>query len=550
MSVPAEEVISRLMAAAPPELAAQVRPLVEGLGRTLKQLAELEVSDQEPATVFVWPRPPEARPGPDRTPATQPVPPRPQTPADLCYLSLTEVAQLIRTKAVSPVEVVRAVLARAEGLNPRLNAFITLMPEEALAAARAAEAEILAGNWRGPLHGIPFSVKDIFPVAGVRNTAGSRVFADQVALADCEVVRRLKGAGAIIFGKNHLHEFAYGVTNNNPHFGAARNPWNPDHIPGGSSGGSAVAVAAGIGYGSMGSDTGGSIRIPAALCGVSGLKPTYGRVSRAGVFPLAWSLDHCGPLARTARDLAAILEAIAGFDPADPASAGVPVGGYLAALTGDLRGLRLGVAANFFFDDVSPEVEGAVREAVKVLAGLGAEVKGVALPFIEYAGPAATAISLAEAAAFHRPLLAERAPDYGFDVRARLEFGLEIPAALYLHAQRARRLILGQLLEAFREVDALVVPATPVTAPALGQARVEINGREYDVRSTLTRFTGPFNLAGLPALAIPCGFDGRNLPIGLQVVGRPFDEGTVLRVGDAYQRATDWHRRRPPAAEE
>jgi aspartyl-tRNA(Asn)/glutamyl-tRNA(Gln) amidotransferase subunit A len=544
MFVPDETVLARLLQNAPPEVAAEVRPLVEGLRRTVERLVELEVSDQEPATVFTWggaPAAGEAAGFPGGAAGQTP-----ETGVDLCYLSLVEAAELVRTRQVSPVELTRAVLDRAERLNPRLNAFISLTADEALAAAKAAEAEVAAGNWRGPLHGIPVSVKDIFAVAGVPNTAGSKVFAGRVAGSDCEVVRRLKAAGAVIFGKSHLHEFAYGVTSTNPHYGPARNPWNPDHIPGGSSGGSAAAVAAGIGYGSMGSDTGGSIRIPAALCGVSGLKPTYGRVSRAGVFPLAWSLDHCGPLARTARDLAAILEAVAGFDPADPASAGVPVGDYLAALTGDLRGLRLGVAANFFFDDVSPEVERAVREAVKVLAGLGAELREVALPFIEYAGPAATAISLAEAAAFHRPLLAERAPDYGFDVRARLEFGLWLPAAVYLHAQRARRLILGQMLEAFRDVDVLVTPATPVTAPGVGQARVEINGREYDVRSTLTRFSSPFNLAGLPALAIPCGFDGRGLPIGLQVVGRPFDEGTVLRVGDAYQRATDWHRRRPP----
>ncbi len=546
MSVPAEEIVSRLTAGVPPELAAEIRPLVEGLSRTVERLLELEAADHEPATVFVWTRPPQVQAGPGPGPAARPVPPRPQTPADLCYLSLTEAAELVRTREISPVELLQAVVERAERLNPELNAFITLMPEEALAAARAAEAEISAGNWRGPLHGIPLSVKDIFPVAGVRNTAGSKVFADHVAPADCEVVRRLKAAGAVIFGKNHLHEFAYGVTSNNPHFGPARNPWNPDHVPGGSSGGSGVAVAAGIGYGSIGSDTGGSIRIPAALCGVSGLKPTYGRVSRAGVFPLAWSLDHCGPLARTARDLAAILEAIAGFDPADPASADLPAGGYLAALTGNLQGLRLGVPANFLFDDVAPEVEGAVREAVRVLADLGAEVKEVALPFVEYAGAAAAVVITAEAAAVHRELLAQRAPDYGLDVRARLEFGLKIPAAVYLQAQRARRLILGHLLDVLREVEALVMPAVPVTAPRLGQARVEINGREYDVRGTLTRLSSPFNLAGLPALVIPCGFDGRGLPIGLQVVGRPFDEGTVLRVGDAYQRVTDWHLRRPP----
>ncbi len=546
MFIPGEEVLTRLLEKAPPDLAAEVRPLVEGLRRTVERLAELEVADHEPATVFVW-----GRVEPTETRAGSPAPdtaarPQPEIGADLCYLSLTEAAELVRSRRVSPVELTQAVLARAERLNPRLNAFITLMADQALAAARAAEAEIAAGNWRGPLHGIPVSVKDIFPVAGVKNTAGSKVFADFVAAADCEVVRRLRAAGAVIFGKNHLHEFAYGVTNNNPHYGPARNPWNPDCVPGGSSGGSGVAVAAGIGYGSLGSDTGGSIRIPASLCGVSGLKPTYGRVSRAGVFPLAWSLDHCGPLARTVADLAALLEAIAGFDGADPASAAVPVDDYRGGLTGEVRELRVGVAANFFFDDVAPEVEQAVRAAAQTLAGLGAAVREVALPFIEYAGPAATVISMSEAAAFHHRLLAERAEAYGADVRARLEFGLALPAAVYLHAQRARRLILEQVLDVFREIDVLVTPATPVTAPRIGQARVEVNGRDYDVRSTLTRFSSPFNLVGFPALVVPCGFDGRGLPVGLQIVGRPFEERTVLRVGDAYQRVADWHRRRPP----
>jgi aspartyl-tRNA(Asn)/glutamyl-tRNA(Gln) amidotransferase subunit A len=544
MFVPDEAVLTRLLENAPPEVAAEVRPLVEGLRRTVERVVELEVSDQEPATVFTWGGAPSAEEaaGSPGGAAGQ----TPETGVDLCYLSLVEAAELVRTRQVSPVELTRAVLERAERLNPRLNAFISLMADEALAAARAAEAEVAAGNWRGPLHGIPVSVKDIFAVAGVPNTAGSKVFAGRVAGSDCEVVRRLKAAGAVIFGKNHLHEFAYGVTSNNPHYGPARNPWDPDRVPGGSSGGSGVAVGAGIGYGSMGSDTGGSIRIPAALCGVSGLKPTYGRVSRSGVFPLAWSLDHCGPLARAAADLAALLEAVAGFDPADPGSADVPGGGCRAGLTGDVRGVRVGIPTNFFFDEVAADVEGAVRTAIETLAGLGAEVREVALPFIEYAGPAATVIIMAEAAAVHHRLIAERAADYGADVRARLEFGLWLPAAVYLHAQRARRLILGQMLEVFRDVDVLVTPATPVTAPRVGQSRVEINGREYDVRSTLTRFTSPFNLVGFPALVVPCGFDHRGLPVGLQVVGRPFEEATVLRVGHAYQQATNWHRRRPP----
>ncbi len=544
MLIPDEAVLTRLLENVPAEVAAEVRPLVEGLRRTVERLVELEVVEYEPATVFAWGGLSPA--GGERRPPAEPAVGVPGTATDLCYLSLTEAAELVRTRRTSPVDLVRAVLDRAEKVNPRLNAFISLMADEALAAARAAEAEIIGGNWRGPLHGIPLSVKDIFAVAGVPNTAGSKIFADRVAGSDCEVVRRLKAAGAVIFGKNHLHEFAYGVTSNNPHYGPARNPWDPDRVPGGSSGGSGVAVAAGIGYGSMGSDTGGSIRIPASLCGVSGLKPTYGRVSRSGVFPLAWSLDHCGPLARSVADLAIILEAIAGFDPADPGSANVPGENYRTALTGDIRGVRVGVGANFFFDEVSAGVEKAVRAAVETLAGLGAEIREVALPFIEYAGAAATVIIMAEAAAVHQQLIAVRAADYGPDVRARLEFGLTVPAAVYLHAQRARRLILGQVLDALQDVEVLVTPATPVTAPRIGQARVEINGRDYDVRSTLTRFSSPFNLVGFPALVIPCGFDGQGLPVGLQVVGRPFDEKTILRVGDAYQRATDWHRRRPP----
>src|SRR5919204_1112030 len=360
--------------------------------------------------------------------------------ADLCHLPLADVARLLRARAVSPVEVAEAVLARAERLQPALNAFIRIDGEALLLGARQAEEQLDRGDARGPLHGVPISLKDLFDVAGQPTTAGSRILDDHRPSRDATVWARLRGAGALLIGKANLHEFAYGATTVNPHYGATRNPWDTGRIAGGSSGGSAAAVAAGIGYGSLGSDTGGSIRNPAALCGVTGLKPTYGRVSRAGVFPLSWAQDHVGPLARTAYDCALLLDVLAGPDPADPTTLGVEPPRAVEALEtarGDLRGMRAGVLADHRANVADPDVGAVFDRAAAELAALGAEVRDVGLPEEPAALDAGLLILMAEAAAVHLPWLRQRPGDYGPDVRARLEAGALVPAVDYIDAPRA-----------------------------------------------------------------------------------------------------------------
>jgi aspartyl-tRNA(Asn)/glutamyl-tRNA(Gln) amidotransferase subunit A len=462
-------------------------------------------------------------------------------PSDVTVLSVAEAANLMRRKDLSPVELTQACLERIGRLDARLRAFITVTREEALVAAQRAASAIARGNHKGPLHGIPLALKDLFDTAGVRTTAGSKIMADRVPREDAEATARLKAAGAVILGKLNMHEFAYGATGVNPHYGAALNPWDPTRISGGSSSGSGAAVAAGMALGALGTDTGGSVRIPAALCGITGLKPTYGRVSRRGVIPLSWALDHVGPMARTASDAALILKAIAGHDPGDETSSEEPVPDYAKMLEDPrLRGLRVGVPREYFFDVVDAEVLAAVRGAISALGEIGTQVSEVSLPHIAEAPAAVNAIMLPEALAYHRRWLAERPEDYGDDVRRRLEMGLLYPAVSYIEAQRLRSLIVKKWRErVFDRVHMLAVPTTPVPAPGL---------EEGDLQATLTlvRFTNPFNLVGLPAVSVPCGFTSGGLPIGLQLVGRWFEEGTVLAAAHAYQQATDWHKRAPP----
>lgn len=462
------------------------------------------------------------------------------TPSDVTILPIAQAANLIRRKKLSPVELTQACLERIGSLDARLRAFITVSREGALATAQQAASAIARGNHKGPLHGIPLALKDLFDTAGVRTTAGSKIMADRVPEEDAEATTRLKAAGAVILGKLNMHEFAYGATGANPHYGATLNPWDPTRISGGSSSGSGAAVAAGMALGALGTDTGGSVRIPAALCGITGLKPTYGRVSRRGVIPLSWALDHVGPMARTASDAALILKAIAGHDPGDERSSEEPVPDYAKMLEDPrLRGLRVGVPREYFFDDVDAEVLAAVRGAIFALGEIGAQVSEVSLPHIAEAPAAVNAIMLPEALAYHRRWLAERPEDYGDDVRRRLEMGLLYPAVSYIEAQRLRSLIVKKWRErVFDRVDLLAVPTTPVPAPALEEG-------DLQVTLTLVRFTSPFNLVGLPAVSVPCGFTSGGLPIGLQLVGRWFEEGTVLRAAHAYQHATDWHKRAP-----
>jgi aspartyl-tRNA(Asn)/glutamyl-tRNA(Gln) amidotransferase subunit A len=467
---------------------------------------------------------------------------------DLVWKSMEELARLIAAKEVSPVEVVRAHLARIDALDGRLRAYITVMADHALEAARAAEALVLTGGPLGRLHGVPVSLKDLCSTRDAPTTAGSRILAEVTPAEDATVVTRLRRAGAVILGKLNMHEFAYGPEGINSHFGTPRNPWDPrtHRIPGGSSSGSAVAVAAGLCPGALGSDTGGSIRIPAALCGITGIKPTYGRVSRAGVLPLSWSLDHVGPMARSAADCALMLGLIAGYDPRDPTTSVVPVPDYTAALTGDITGVRVGLLRSFFLEATGLVLRQAVEQATKRLEGLGAKVEEVTLPHAVHAAAVALAITAPEALSYHATWLRERPGDYQADVAERLKLGAFVSAVQYLRAQRVRALARDEVDMALAKLDVLLAPATPVVATAIGQTEVMVDRERYDVRSTLLRFTRPFNVSGHPACVIPCGFTAADLPIGMQIIGRPFDEATVLRVADAYQRATDWHRRRPP----
>ncbi|GBD10658.1 Glutamyl-tRNA(Gln) amidotransferase subunit A [bacterium HR23] len=466
--------------------------------------------------------------------------------SDLWWLSAREAQRLIRRKRLSPVELVRACLERVQALNDTLNAYIALYAEEALREAQRLEAEAQQGAWRGPLHGIPVALKDIFATAGQPTTVGSRILRDFIPQEDAVVVHRLKEAGAILLGKLNLHEFAYGITTVNPHFGPTRNPWDTSRIPGGSSGGSAAAVASGMCPLSLGTDTGGSIRIPSALCGIVGLKPTYGRVSRRGVFPLAWSMDHAGPMARTVEDTALLLGVIAGYDPHDPGSAHRPVPNYLRNLEKGVKGMVLGVLTESALGVVDTDVETAFGEALRALEGLGAKVEEVAWPEAEGVPGAHLAILMAEASALHQRWVKERPQDYGEDVRLRLLAGLALPGTLYLKAQQVRRKATSSLLALLERVNALLLPTCPVTAPLIGAERVSIAGRSVDVRTALTRFVSPFNLTGVPALSVPWRVSHEGLPIGVQVVVKPFDETTVLQVGYALEQTAPSKGKRPP----
>jgi len=463
---------------------------------------------------------------------------------------MAELGRMVAKKEVSPVEVVQAHLARVTALDGKLKAFITVCDEQALAVARTAEAELMAGRAAGPLHGVPYGPKDLYNTKGVRTTGGSRILADAVPTEDSTVVARLAAAGLIVLGKLNMHEFAYGPEGLNAHYGDALNPWDggAHRVAGGSSSGSGVAVAAALCPGALGSDTGGSIRIPASLCGISGLKPTYGRVSRAGVLPLSWSMDHAGPMARTVEDCALMLRAMAGYDPADPTTSVLPVPDYAAALTGEVRGLRVGLLRAHFTDVAAAEVGAAVEKAAKTLEQAGAVVDEVGLAQIEHVPAASFAIVAAEALAYHAEWMRTRAADYQPDVRERLKLGAFVSGVHYVRAQQVRQLVRREVDAALARRDVLLAPATPIPAPALGEKTTRLGDGPSDVRSALLRLTRPFNFSGHPACSVPCGFTSTGLPIGLQFVGRPFDEATVLRAGDAYQRLTEWRARRPVLA--
>lgn len=468
--------------------------------------------------------------------------------SDLHWLGLLELARQIAAKKLSPVEVVRAYLERIEALDGRLRSYLAVFADAALDAARAAEAAVAAGRPLGPLHGVPVAVKDLYAVKGTPTTGGSR-FLKEPAAADCTVVARLRAAGAIILGKLNLHEFAYGPEGINVHYGTSWNPWDAriHRMPGGSSSGSGVAVAAGLAPMGMGSDTGGSIRIPAACCGTVGLKPTYGRVSRAGVLPLSWSLDHAGPLTRSVADAAVTLSVIAGHDPADSSSSTLPVPDYVAGLGAPVKGLRVGLFREYV-EASDGEAQAAIAAAAGRLADLGCQVEEIAIPTARYAPGASTAIIAPEAMAYHESLLKRHAAEYAPDVRRRLLVGRFLAATDYVKGQRARLVIRDDVEAVLRRVDCLLAPTLPIAAPPLTATEVRIGGRTESPRAALTMFTRLFNLTGHPVVAVPCGFTRDGLPLSFQLVGRAFDEVTILRLAHAYEGATEWHARRPPAA--
>ena len=465
----------------------------------------------------------------------------PRSQSELAFLSIERAARLLRRKEISPVDLVEAALARIEQLNPSLNAFITVVAERARREAKRAEREFRRGSRSlNPLCGIPISLKDNFWTRGIRTTAGSKILGKFVPEQHSDVAMRFARAGAILLGKTNMHEFAYGITNDNPHFGPARNPWNHQRITGGSSGGSAAAVAAGMGLAATGTDTGGSIRIPSALCGVVGLKPTFGLVSVTGVVPLAASLDHAGPIARSVTDVSIVLEAIAGDYPR-----GAVPPDFLKLKQSRPRRFQLGWPKEYFFDRVEGEVRAAIDAAAKCFESLGARIEPVSMPGLIESADAGTSIALAEATHYHESegYFPARAAEYGDDVRRRLEQGRDVRATEYLRALEAKRRMEEDFDKAFERVDAIIAPTVPIAAPRLGENEVTIDRKKETVRSALVRLNRPANITGHPAISIPCGFTRSGLPLGLQIIGPRWGEARLLALSLAYEEANDWQNR-------
>jgi len=466
----------------------------------------------------------------------------------LAFLNIESASALIKTRKVSPVELTRACLSRIERLNPQLNAFITVTAESALAEARQAEADIQQHRWRGALHGIPIALKDLVDTAGVRTTAGSELFKDRVPAEDAEVVRRLKAAGAVFLGKLNMHEFAYGGSSAVSFFGPVRNPWNVAHSPGGSSGGSAAAVAAHLCYGAIGSDTGGSIREPAAYCGIVGLKPTYGRVSTAGAIPLSWSLDHLGPLTRTTVDAALMLQVLAGYDPRDSSSLDTRVPDYAAAMRSATSSLRVGTPRDFFFEGLDPDIQTAIEAALSVLKTLtGARLDIAPLTtdrtYTSVMDPC-IAILQAEAYAYHQDYVAKSPELYQRPTLERILAGAKITTPTYIQSRRQMEQLRRSVSRGFGGVDLLITPTTSVPPFVIADLQSDpTTMRPKEVR--MLHNTRPFDMFGTPTISVPCGFTQSGLPIGMQITGAPGDEGTVLRLARAYEQATEWHKRQP-----
>jgi aspartyl-tRNA(Asn)/glutamyl-tRNA(Gln) amidotransferase subunit A len=463
--------------------------------------------------------------------------------------SLSEVMQALRTRAVSSVELTRACIERAQAINPALNCFLEIEAEQALAAAAQADAEFARGHWRGPLHGVPLAHKDMFYRRGKRCTGGTLIRRDFVPGFDSTVAERLDAAGAIWLGNLNMSEFAASPTGHNVHYGHCRNPWDRDSITGGSSSGSAAAVAARACFGAVGSDTGGSVRLPAALCGVVGLKPTYGLISRYGALPRCWSLDTIGPLTRTVEDCALMAAVLAGRDVRDPTTADLPVPDYRASLARGIQGLRIAVPRNFFFDDVDRSVRARLDAGLQVLLDLGARRVDVEVPDQTRLFTISDAVGKSEAATMHGRWIRERPQDYSLFVRSRMEAGFHVPATTYLQALALRARLLAQFVECvFAQADVLFAPVVSCEVPKLAQTEVDSPADVQRVIMRLTRCTRTLNFLGLPGLSVPCGFSDNAMPVGMQLIGRPFSEATLLRAGHAYQQHTDWHLRAPQVA--
>jgi aspartyl-tRNA(Asn)/glutamyl-tRNA(Gln) amidotransferase subunit A len=457
--------------------------------------------------------------------------------------TIQQLSRQIRDRSISPVELTRDCLARIDQLNPTLNAFITVTANSALDQARRAEQEILRGEWRGPLHGIPIGLKDILDTAGVRTTAASALYKDRIPAEDAEVVRRLRAAGAIILGKQNLHEFAYGGSSMISLFGEVHNPWDITRVTGGSSGGSAASVAAGLGFAAVGTDTAGSVRLPAAYCGVVGLKPTYGRVSARGVVPLSWSYDHVGPIVNSVYDSALMLQVLAGYDPADPASIDRPVPDFVAAIAQSIAHpapkLRIGVPRAFFFDDLHPEVAGAIEKAIELFRELHAEIREVKLEV-----STDRKLASAEAYAYHESFVASSPELYQPATLARIQSGAKVSASDALRASRDLQASRHAIRKMFDDVDVLLTPTVPLPPAVIADLREHPdNLRPQEL--IMLRNTRPFNVWGIPAISVPCGFTKDDLPIGLQLAAAPWREDVVLQAAHAYEQATDWHKKMP-----
>ncbi len=463
---------------------------------------------------------------------------------DINYSSVAELAPRVKSGEISPVEIVRTSLDRIAQLEPSLNAFLEVWGDSALDQASEAEQAISSGDYLGPLHGIPVGLKDLIDVSGKETTGGSKVLAGNVATGDATVVMQLREAGAILIGKMNLVEFAFGATGLNPHTGDVKNPWDTTKITAGSSSGSAAAVAAGMIPVTLGSDTGGSVRMPAALCGIAGLKPTYGRVSRNGVLDLSWSMDHVGPMTRTTEDCALLMNVLAGHDPLDPASSKEPVPDFISGINSGLNGLKIGVPQDYFFtDSVDPEIVSSVHAAIELMANNGAEIVDLPMPWVDKGRRINMGVMYPEATSVHEKMLAEHADKYSPSVRHRIQFGFNVSAIDYVRAQRARQWFSHQMAESMKKVDVLITPSVPIQTPTIADC-TPAPGKTA-AGGELANFTGVFDTTGQPSHSIPCGFTTSGMPIGMMITGHPFDESTVLRVGNAFEKLTNWHQRPP-----